>query len=519
MRNLFVPSAEQHSTPKVVPQPEPAESPAGTPIGGDAGDLMSFDQFVAAFRRQFPSIMRFMLLGAVFGLGYGLFSRPIYSAYSNILLNPQIVSSDNDVESYALTSKSLDNAYVDSQLEIMKSGNVLSSISSTLNLIDDPRFDPKSPSPVGSILSMVLGSGDKAEQDFVREMGVRDNLRDNLFVDRLGDTYVLEVRYESPDPELAAAIANAFASAYISQQVEAKYAVARRTERELNDLLAETRHQASNANIELEKFRQENDIIMAGNVILQELQMIETTRALAEASAERTAIEARIDFVRSIMNDHISTIGTDTINNQIVSDLRAQYLTYSRQYEKTAEELGSEHPQALLLKEEMARVQKIISGEISRVLESYQIDFEVALTRERMLTAELEAAKQSVSERRANSVRLDDLTSETEMYRAQYESMLRRHQSAVQQQQSLSVSEARIISEAVRPLRPERPRKKLILILGVLAGAAFGAAVGFYRERIARTASRPGPGGRASHRRPDRRPDRRKRTAGRVRED
>jgi succinoglycan biosynthesis transport protein ExoP len=52
----------------------------------------------------------------------------------------------------------------------------------------------------------------------------------------------------------------------------------------------------------------------------------------------------------------------------------------------------------------------------------------------------------------------------------------------------LPVSEARIISEAVRPLRPDRPRKKLILILGALAGVALGAAVGLYRERIAHAA-------------------------------
>ncbi len=90
------------------------------------------------------------------------------------------------------------------------------------------------------------------------------------------------------------------------------------------------------------------------------------------------------------------------------------------------------------------------------------------------------AGPESASQR---AVTLTELESTAETYRRIYETYQRAFTEAVQRQ-SFPVSNARIITEATRPLVKSEPRSKLILAFGGLTGLLAGVGVAFMRNAL-----------------------------------
>ena len=67
---------------------------------------------------------------------------------------------------------------------------------------------------------------------------------DRLTVKRIGFSYIIQISFESLDPKRAADIADAVANAYIVDQLQAKFQLARLAGIWLRDRLKELREQA-----------------------------------------------------------------------------------------------------------------------------------------------------------------------------------------------------------------------------------------------------------------------------------
>lgn len=78
---------------------------------------------------------------------------------------------------------------------------------------------------------------------------------------------------------------------------------------------------------------------------------------------------------------------------------------------------------------------------------------------------------------------LEELEVTADTYRQMYESFLRAYMDNLSQQ-SYVVADARVISEATRPLSPSHPRKKLVLAFGLMAGLMAGIGVAFLRNTL-----------------------------------
>lgn len=101
------------------------------------------------------------------------------------------------------------------------------------------------------------------------------------------------------------------------------------------------------------------------------------------------------------------------------------------------------------------------------------------------------AAQNLVSNPEADG-ELRSLEAALESYKRSQEVFQNMHRySQAAQQQSLPVTEARILSPALPPLRPTYPRAGLILILSALTGCGFGIAAALGREYLDRTIRSP----------------------------
>ena len=157
---------------------------------------------------------------------------------ANILIDSQKDKDKSEVAS-SIAELTFDSGAIDSQVELLKSEKIAMSVVSQLKLTNDPDFMGTRSSLLGQAWNILLSAFDfsrwfvtrvrsDAEEQYVRQRIAIGKLESNLDVRRVGHTFVLSIYYTSPSQGRAAQIANAFAEAYLTDQLDAKFETTRR---------------------------------------------------------------------------------------------------------------------------------------------------------------------------------------------------------------------------------------------------------------------------------------------------
>jgi uncharacterized protein involved in exopolysaccharide biosynthesis len=166
---------------------------------------------------------------------YLLVAKPTYVASTQLMVFPQVNGSDAQ-RAFA------EDAFIDAQLEIAKSSDVLGGVASALDLASDPAFSDQAPSVKDKMKDWLTGNlagtaqsetapGDvaagnaqpTAKNEETRRMDrVIARLRNIVSMRRIGQSTILEISASTTNPEKAAAIADAIAQQYIRKNVQMK---------------------------------------------------------------------------------------------------------------------------------------------------------------------------------------------------------------------------------------------------------------------------------------------------------
>lgn len=474
------------------------------PQADDSGELIDLDRLLAAARRQWWVVCLFALAGLALGIAYIVTAVPLYTSSVDILIDK---SRSRVIDQLTVESGVFqDEAETLSQIELLKSEALARNVVNGLNLVDNPVFMDGAPSLVSlaaGLVRQLVNSGlalvadsDLAgsdvpaatEDEVQRAIGI---LRDNTAVERVGRTYVLRLRYESPSPQLSAAIAGAFGAAYLEDQLQSKFDATTRAGDWLQDRIAELRDQAYEADIAVQQFRIEHNLIAAGGRLVSEQQLSEINTQLIAAQAATAEARARVEQLEDlIQSGKTDAVVNDALVSSTINALRTRYLNTSRLKTEIEARLGPTHIQVVRLRDEMVELERLIFSELERIAESYRSSYNVALSREESLRNSLDEILGVNALANTTQVQLRELEREAETFRTLYTSFLRRHQETVQQQ-TFPISDARIISPAAAPKAKSSPRTGISLALFLMLGLASGVGVGAfreYRDRFFRTA-------------------------------
>ncbi|MGO4441510.1 Wzz/FepE/Etk N-terminal domain-containing protein, partial [Rhizobium sp. RAF56] len=193
----------------------------------------------ALFRVLYSNALTILGSAAVFGclaLLYILITPPTFLASAQLMISAQKVGASNDQPTAA------DEMIIESQMEIIKSGEVLRGVVTDLGLASNPEFTSGGFSiseVLHSLLAMLSSSKSSDGQAAVSEDAAENELvvelRRQLWVRRVGQSTVMEVSAGSTDPQMAAAIANSVAQHFISHDIATRSQSAQRS----SDWLAE----------------------------------------------------------------------------------------------------------------------------------------------------------------------------------------------------------------------------------------------------------------------------------------
>lgn len=452
---------------------------------------IDIEHLLAAIRRQWRGVVVTVIVMVILGGCYVLTAVPEYTATTSVLIDS---SNSQVMQQLSATGGTIDDeAAVLSQIELMRSISVATKVVDRLKLQDNPEFMRSTGGPVLDAVayarSMVnpkqwLGIERMSLLDPVqaKRRAAIDRILSNIDVARTGRSYVIVVGYTSTSPQLAATIVGAIADAYLTDKLDAKYDATRRAGDWLQDRIEELRKRSLESDLAVQKFRAAHGLVVADNKLVSDQQLTELNSALIAARADTAKMQARYDRIQIILaGGQTDAIVTDALDSSVINTLRGKYLDSSKRESDISSRLGSDHIQAVRLRQEMADYKRLMFEELRRIAASYQSELDVAKSRERQVTESVETATTVSVSASETQVQLRELERTADTYRNLYQTFLQRYQEAVQQQ-SFPITEARVISPAMTPEKASRPRVAVALALSAILGLALGGARGAYRE-------------------------------------
>lgn len=217
--------------------------------------LANAADFIGVIRRQFQVIVVSTISVLVLAIAFVLFRPPSYVAATSVLITthkPEIVSNQTG-------GAMMDPANVDSQLEILKSDQVMGVLIDKLQLREDPVF--MSNSSLEAIIPWATGAHRAANQwDEQRDpKRIIEKLKKVIIARRVGVTNLLMVEARSSDPVKAARLSNGLVDGYIEDQLNVKRAEARKASEWLEERTAQLELQLRNVEKELNEYRSRMD--------------------------------------------------------------------------------------------------------------------------------------------------------------------------------------------------------------------------------------------------------------------
>lgn len=442
--------------------------------------VQSFHNILAIMNRQRPIIAVVLVCALVLGLLYYFITPPVYTASGTMVIDKRKVQLFEKEK--VLGDMEVDTATVQTEVEVLQSDNISLGVIRKLRLTDDPEFVGGPKGLISRIKDFITGPGDPPTP-FEKESIALDKFGAGRTVGRQGLTYVINIGFTSKDPDKAARIVNALGEAYIDDQLNSKYQATRRATQWLQERLAELRTQAMAAEKAVVDFKSTHNIVdTGGGRLISDQQLTEVNSQLILARAATAEAKARLDRINAVMAQDLTDASvSDALKSEVIIKLRGQYLELAQREAFWGNKYGTNHLAAINLRAQMEELRRSIKDEMRKIAESYKSDYEIALTRQRSLENSLANVVTEAHSTGQAQIQLRELESAAETSRALYDSFLQRYMEAVQQQ-SVPISEARMISPAMRPLVKSAPKLSIVLMLSVAGGAILAFGVAYVRE-------------------------------------
>ncbi len=291
-------------------------------------------------------------------------------------------------------------------------------------------------------------------------------LLNNLAVQGGRYSNVVTVSYGSQDPKFAAAVANAFAQAYISTSSSLRTEPAKDFAEYYDSQSESLRKQLEAAQSRLTAFQSKHGIVASPQRVDAEAARLESLNIqLAQAMAERTELSARQ------RNSGVET-SPDIQSSQAVQSLKSQLATAESKLTEISSVVGSRHPQRLLLEAQISGLREQLDAEMRRVTGATANVSRQSGQKVEELRSLVEQQKRTVLAMRGQLDEISNLQRDVETAQKAYFSVADRRNQLNLEGKSEQAN-ARVVSPAVEPLTPAKPR----IMVNVLLSAALGTVL------------------------------------------
>lgn len=491
--------------------PRGASPLPSAPVEGE--NVISVQRVVRALRRRASIMVAVFVLTFAAVAIHAFQLKSSYTASARVIINTR---DQNVVDIGAVLSGVPPNTgMLDTEAEILRSRSLIEKVVKRLDLTKNPEFNWNLTPPsdwdvrVGQIKSFLKGlvpfgrkdveappppppgSPEAIAAERALMDGIIDGVRGRIGVGRVGPTYIMEIRATSPDPKMAALLANTLAEVYLNNQLETKFEATKRAQGWLNERLAILRDELREAESKVEAHRASTGLLRTGDVTLTEQTIRDINSELTQAQSEYAAKSARLRN----MNDQMrANRGIDTIaeaqNSSAIANLRAAQTALSARKAEVTRRYDVRHPEYQKVMAEEADNTRQIEAELRRIASA--LEQEVLISRERVssLQGSLNRAKGELASNNRAGVEQAALERDAQATRTLFDEFNNRFKETGELE-GITDADAVIDSYAPVPTSPSFPNTRLNLMLGFALGLALAGLVAVIMEMLDNYMSSP----------------------------
>ena len=416
------------------------------------------------------TILSAVVVALVMGTVVAFSTTPIYEAVGRIVINREGAETAGLKNSDAGASDSYDDYMVamDTQTHVLQSDAIAKLVISKLSLDSDAAFAGKGAAAASSA----------ADIEPHREAALVGKFHRSLQINSIPRTRLLEIRFSSPDPILAAKAVNSVIDTYIEQNYKTHLEATTRTSDWLTQQLSELQMKVQESQEKLVQYQKEHGILGIDekeNIITSKLD--ELNKQLTAAEGDRMQKESVYRLASSGDPDLLSNLDP---SSPLVR-LRSQEADLHRQLAQASVKFESSYPKVEELNNELGAVQADIKIEIARLAAKFKKDYLAALEREKLLRASLENQKTEENRLNESAIEYSLLKRDVESNRQLYEGLLQKLKEAGVMT-GLRSSNVRIVDPASAPTAPATPNIPRNLLMSLLVGLAGGVSLAFILE-------------------------------------
>ncbi len=322
-----------------------------------------------------------------------------------------------------------------------------------------------------------------------RRAGVEDApvLLKKLKVSRPPSTYLLLVSYRSPNPQLAADVANSISQSYLEHTYNIRIRSSASLSSFMEKQLEELRAKMERSSLALAQFERELNVISPEEkTSILSARLLQLNAEFTNAQGDRVRKEAAFNSARG------GTLEAALVSSQgeALKKLTERFNDTQERFAEARAHYGANHPEFRKLAAQAAELQRQLDSTRSNIARRLEIEYREALNRESMLEQAVKETKAEFDRLNARSFEYQSLKREAEGDKKLYEELVRKIKEAGINA-GFQNSAIRIADPARPPIKPVFPNVRLNLVLALLFSTLLAVGVALTSDALDNTIRDP----------------------------
>jgi exopolysaccharide transport family protein len=416
---------------------------------------------------------------------------PIYVAVGRIAIN----KADSNLITFKDSGPVVDyydQSDLDTEVRILQSDLMALQVIRQLNLDKRPEFGGRADQKQANLVA------DPLQTDSNRTSGLLGAFRGNLRVTLIPNTRIIEIHYNSTDPQLAASVVNTLAATYVEQNFKTKFESTMQASDWLSKQLVDLQMKVETSQEKLVRYQKEHEILGTDektNIITEKLD--ELNREMTAAESDRMQKEAVYRQTQSSDPEVVAaaiiadTTGSaaSTVSN-LLDKLRDQQASIRIQIADLSTQFGPSYPKIAQLNNQVKEIDRQLQAETEKAVDHLKGLYLAALQRENMLQGSFDKQKQEANKLNESAIEYSILKRDLDSNRTLYEGLLEKLKEAGVTA-GLRSNNFRIIDAARVPTAPSEPNIPRNLSFALVLGVISGVGLAFLLENMDNTVRTP----------------------------
>lgn len=427
-----------------------------------------------------------LVLGAAVGVVTTLLTTPVFQATATIQIDHEpakIQAVQNDQADYFDSEEFYQTEYA-----LLKSRALAERVVQRQGLARNPRFLNQG---VSNAADRKATPQTAAAQKAIaaRAAGM---VQGGLRIDPVHGSRLVKVSFQSPDPQIAAVVANAAAETFINWNLEHRYDASSYARKFLEERLEQTRQKLEESERQAVAYAARNQIITLNiedqapgghnnpsQTSLAASDLSAMNQTLSAATGARIQAEQR--WRQASATDALSL--PDVLANSSIQSAIANRAQLQAEYQQNLTRLKPDHPTMVADRARIETLDRQITAQAQSIKDSLRHQYEVALLQEQKLADKVTQDKDQVLDQRVRSIQYNILQREVDTNKTLYEGLLQRYKE-IGVAGAIDSNNISIVDTAKVPGLPFKPIISRNLGFFGIAGLALGFLLAFLLERF-----------------------------------